>query len=375
MSNVDVTRDAPRRPMLPIDESVKLPKSVLEAKAKAEAHYAPPAPATPASPANPEAPPAAAAPAEAQPSTPAPAADSQGTPVVVQPPATPPAPVAADPVVSPTHEELQSDSWAARYNSMKGRWEQSQRMLGQTQELLSQMADENIRLRQPAQPADLPPQTPTPPVKPLISKADEENFGQDLVDMARRAAQDALLPTVQQLQHENSQLRQSVQRTSQRTALDALSQAVPNWQQIKETPEWKTWVRLRDVYSGSVRMHMLNEAYRAADAPRVIAFFKGFLAEQGFTGSAPQPAPQPSVQPAPAPRTAAVPLDAIAAPGRARPAPGQTEMPADQPIITRQYIQQFYDSVRRGHFAGRQTEKAQIEAAIFAAQNSGRVRG
>ena len=117
---------------------------------------------------------------------------------------------------------------------------------------------------------------------------------------------------------------------------------------------------------------MLNTAFRAADAPRVIAFFKGFLNEEVATGQ--QPAPQPPASPQT--RTAAVPLDTLAAPGRAKPATGadSTSAPADKPIITRAQIAAFYDQVRRGAYAGRDADKARDEAIIFAAQREGRTR-
>jgi hypothetical protein len=105
----------------------------------------------------------------------------------------------------------------------------------------------------------------------------------------------------------------------------------------------------------------------------VIAFFKGFLAEEQATGQLPDPnVPQPAPQP---PRVPAVPLEMLAAPGRAKPNGGDTPAAsADKPVFTRGQISAFYTAVRQGLYAGREAEKNATEAAIFAAQNDGRVR-
>ena len=109
---------------------------------------------------------------------------------------------------------------------------------------------------------------------------------------------------------------------------------------------------------------------QAADAPRVLDFFKRFLDEEVATGQ--MPAPQPT--PPPAPVTAAIPLTTLAAPGRPNPAPGNTQVPDSKPVYTYQDIKDFYEYVRRGVYAGQEQLKQQIEADIFAAQREGRIR-
>ena len=116
----------------------------------------------------------------------------------------------------------------------------------------------------------------------------------------------------------------------------------------------------------------VNAAFQAADAPRVLAFFKGFINDEVATGQMTAPTAQPAATPAP--RQAAVSLESIAAPGRARPATGDTQVPVDKPIFTRNQIADFYTRVRQGQYNGRDQDKMRDEAAIFAAQREGRVR-
>jgi hypothetical protein len=68
-------------------------------------------------------------------------------------------------------------------------------------------------------------------------------------------------------------------------------------------------------------------------------------------------------------------LETLAAPGRARPAPGDSSVPAEKPIYTRAQIANNYALRRRGAFNGRETEWNTLEADMIAAGNEGRVRG
>jgi hypothetical protein len=102
-------------------------------------------------------------------------------------------------------------------------------------------------------------------------------------------------------------------------------------------------------------------------------FFQAFLNEERATGQLPDTQAPP--QAPPAPRAAAVPLDSLAAPGRAKPASGNGFAgAADKPVFTRAQISEFYAKVRRGEYAGREQDKDRDEAAIYAAQREGRIR-
>jgi hypothetical protein len=207
----------------------------------------------------------------------------------------------------------------------------------------------------------------------MITEADVAQYGPEIIDLARRAGLEAVTPKLTALENENRELKQKLNQNSQGTMVQALDAAVPNWREINVMQSFKNWLRLRDVYSGAVRQTMLNEAHAAANAPRVIAFFKGFLAEANATGQL-SAAPRNEPPAAPAPREPAVPLSSLAAPGRARPASGDNGAPAEKPVFTRAQIAAFYSDVRQQRYAGREAEKARLENEIFAAQREGRVR-
>lgn len=345
MATTEVIRDQKPLDLAPPDPNVSVPKHVRDAAALAESFYQAPEPAP-------------------EPAVESPAAEA------VAPPAPEPAPEPVAP--PPAAPEPAQDDWERRYHSMQGRYNASQRTIAAMQEQLQQLGDELLRtqamVRAPA------PSQPAPVHNKLITDDDVQNYGTELIDLTKRAAQEAVAPHLDALKAENETLKQQLTQNATKAALDELSIAVPNWKQINRSAEFKSWLRLPDVYSGQVRNTLLSDAYRAADAPRLISFFKGFLAEGAATGQIVQPA-VPTPPPA-APREPAIQLNTIAAPGRARPAPGLNApaAPADKPTFTRAQISDFYAHVRAGHYAGRETEKAATEQQIFAAQAEGRIR-
>ena len=330
----------------PVDTAVSVPESVRRAAAEAEARhkaaYQTPDPVVSGE-------------------TPAPVVDP-ATAAVADPAA--PAPDAAPaPVAAPQGEV----DWEARYNSMKGRFDQSQRTIGSMQGQMSELGDELVRTQ-----SLLTPRQPLQQQQParLLTDQERADYGTELIEVVQKAALEAVAPEITTLKQQNQQLRQKVAQQDQQGIFAALDQAVPNWREINESDRFKAWCRLPDLYSGVLRGRLLNDAFRAGQAPRVAQFFRGFLTEEVATGQ------QSVTLPSAVERTAAVPLETLAAPGRAKPATGadSTSAPADKPIITRQQIAAFYDQVRRGAYAGRDADKARDEAIIFAAQREGRTR-
>lgn len=350
MSTQEIVVDQRPVDLAPIDTSVIIPDHVKRAAALADSFYA-------------------------KPEEPAPEVPSEVALEPVAEAAPEPAPVQEAPPLQPAttdNDDLPAAEWKNRYLSMKGRWEAGQRNIGSMQEQMSQLGDELMRTQQLLRGQAPEQRTTTPSNNKLITAEDEQAYGPELIDLARRAAAETLGPEIDALRNENKTLKNRVTQTAQGEVKSELTSAVPNWQAINKSPEFKNWLRLRNVYTGEVRQQMLNEAYSAADAPKVVAFFKDFLREGVATGQV--PAATQLEQPQPVPRVAAVALETLAAPGRARPASGEFSAPADKPIYTRAQIATFYNQVRQGAYAGRETEKARLENSIFSAQSEGRVR-
>jgi hypothetical protein len=279
------------------------------------------------------------------------------------------------------------ESWHHAFLSMQGRWQASERNNGALQETLNQMAAElqatqNLLEQNRSQPRT----TQTHQVansgqthEKLITPQDVDTYGQEMIDVVQRAAREAVGPEIDALRGENAELKKRVITTGQREVQLALARDIPNWVAINRSSEFANWLNLRNPYTQQLRRQMLNSAYAAANAPVVVQLFKDFLMEAKATGSMP-PAPQhqqqdqQQQQAAPAPRAPAVSMETLAAPGRARPAPGDNQVPAEKPIYTHAQIRRNYDMKRRGAYAGRDAEWNALETDMIAAPMEGRVR-
>ena len=257
--------------------------------------------------------------------------------------------------------------------SMNGRVAQKDAIIQQLQQQMGELGDELIKTQGTIQQMQQPRQRPQPRTQPvrLVTQQDVDNYSPELIDLISRVAKQTVAPDISDVAREVQSTKHDVQKTAQQGVYGELNAKVPNWREININPRFKAWCALPDGYSGRVRGVMLKEAFAAADANRVVNFFNGFLQEEIATGQMPGPQAEPVT-----PRTAALPIQTIVAPGRGiHPNPGGTS--ADTTGVrewTRADIQTFYANVRRGAYLGREKEKQALEAQLWAAQNSGRVR-
>jgi hypothetical protein len=182
-------------------------------------------------------------------------------------------------------------------------------------------------------------------VAPYLTYEDERNFGPEILDVAQRAAKQAMAPAMERLEQENEELREGLQRTVKGSIDRELDAAVPNWRQVNQDVRWFQWLADYDIYSGYRRQDLLNDATAKGDAGRVIAIFRGFLAAAG------QPAQ----------------------PGQAT--AGAQQASGGARIYTRPEIQKLYAQYMRGAYRGREAEWRALEADIIAAGREGRVVG
>ncbi len=350
--------------LAPVDTNVTLPPSVIRAAEIANAAHQAVYGDQPQPDTNPQ--------PEA---TPAPQPDTNPQPEAPPQPQPEPTP-APQPEPSADQGPVSAEEWQHRYNSMRGRFEQSQRTIGSMQEQMSELGDELVRTQQLLTQPQRRQQAPQPAPQPVqvLTDEDKATYGPEFLEVVKRAAAEVVQPQIQRVERQTQQVNQRVVQQTQAGVYQTLGEEIPNWQAINNSPRFKEWMRLPDLYSGVVRGKLLRDAFQAANAPRVVAFFRGFLAEEVATGQQPDPTGQ---QPAPQPpaRTPAVPLESLAAPGRARPATGDTSTPADKPVFTRAQIAFFYSQAGRQSYVGREDDRKRDENALFLAQREGRVKG
>lgn len=295
-------------------------------------------------------------------------------PVVVPPVAAePPAPNTAPPVTPPGNEPPPAENFEHMYKSLKGRFDKMEPAYRDLSNTVTNLQNVIASLQAtPSAPTTVAPS----PVK-LITDKEVEDYGQDLLSVVGKRAREELSPEVAFLKNQVADLSKQMEGVNARVGNDArsnllvtLDRDLPNWRDLNENPEFISWLGLPDVLSGAIRHELLKVAFERNDALRVKAFFNGFLASEA--AGTPAPGAGPNSQAPGTPAAHKVPLEAFAAPGRAKTA--AASVPAEKPIITRAQITDFYAAKAAGKWRGREAEADANERLIFEATRDGRIR-
>lgn len=261
-------------------------------------------------------------------------------------------------------------NWEHAYKSMKGRHDRLQEANHVLLERVTNLESALASIQAP--PAPRAPSEHA--AASLLTDKERAEYGDEFLGVVEKKAKEALGSDVETLRRQVADLTAKLQNTSQTVARNArdemksaLTEAIPNWEEINYQQEFKEWLALPDAYSGAIRHTLLRQAWDRNDSRRVLAFFNGFLAEEA-TGT-PQ-SPKPDLTPA---APGKVPLETLAAPGRAKTTadPGS---PVEKPIITRAQIAAFYRDKAAGKYRGREKEADAFEQSIWAAQREGRLQ-
>ena len=316
--------------------------------------------------------------AAAQPATPVEPVPTAPAAVPADSGAQPVQPVAA---AEPPASGVSTDDFEQKYKTLQGMFNNEvPRLHAERKDLQTRLSQAEALL---ATLSSVPATQPTP-TQSLVTDEDKTAYG-DSIDMMRKVAREEGFQLQQKLHQMetalnnlaaslNTSVLPQVRQVAQRQAVSAeeqfwanLSNAVPQWQQINNDPDFKSWLLEVDHLSGVTRQSFLEQAQSALDVQRVIHFFRTFADQTGKFGFTPAVQPTTPVQPS----RAASELEQQVAPGRSRggtpptASAAKTYTPAD--------IKKFYEDVRTGAYKGREPERNRIEHDIFAARREGRL--
>jgi hypothetical protein len=266
--------------------------------------------------------------------------------------------------------KAEDESWEHKYKSIHGRFMRAQDQMRSMSEEIQNLQN-IIATMQTSQTSETPPELRA---ERLITDDELRDYGDDFLKVVGKKAKEELVPIIQsqaqkieELERRLSGVTNVVQQDNTQKMLDTLDQKLPKWRELNTDPEFLSWLRLPDPFSGAIRHEMLKAAYTQGNASRVLAFFNGFLAEEAVVAPA-KAEPDTGGQ-----RVSKVPLETLAAPGRAKSAAGNAA-PAEKPIFKRADIAAFYADVAAGRYRGKDADKANLERQIFEAQREGRIR-
>lgn len=253
----------------------------------------------------------------------------------------------------------QDVDWATKYNVLQGKYnaevprmnQQIRELKQANDEMLAKM-EELIQQRTEAQPN-------------LVTDADKEAFGTDLVDLAERVAKQNLKPLQEQLaklEAENAKLAQRAERTAQDvhvTAQDTylmhLTRMVPEWEELNVDQGFLHWLGEVDPVFGMSRQAGLDRAFERLDAQATAAIFTAYLGTQAPKAKSPKDGLQNQV-----------------APTRSRSVTAPVADEWSSKIWTGREIEHFYNEQRRGAYTLADADR--ISNEIDRAMAEGRVR-
>ena len=211
-------------------------------------------------------------------------ATPEGNPAMVETPAeTSLQPV--EPVVQPTQvtNSVPDDTWEQRFRIMEGKFKAEVPRLHEQNRELSERLDQAILA--------LEAKTAEPPVEKskLVTDADVEKFGDDLVDMVRRAAREEFdtlaAKFAEQMDKRIGAVDQKVAVTEQRVVKtekdkfwDAVTaqDAAPDFDVVNEDPRWFAFLDVRVPGSRLTRRALAEAAVKNLDAEALIEQVKAF---------------------------------------------------------------------------------------------------
>tara|TARA_B110000977_G_scaffold20440_2_gene24482 strand:+ start:3160 stop:4161 length:1002 start_codon:yes stop_codon:yes gene_type:complete len=259
-----------------------------------------------------------------------------------------------------------NNTYAQRWRSLQGVYNAQKRQLDDTTSRLSNM--EQLLTQMQSAPAAQDQRASH------VTDKDKTEYGEDMVEFARRVTREEVVPLAQAVQQLMSRIDQlqgvvpMVQQVANQQAqtthekfYGALSARVPDWQAVNENQRFHDWLMSADPLSGLQRQTLLTDAHNSLDLPRVVSIFDTWKRETGVAAAPAVAAKSSNVSK----------LERQIAPGRVSGTTPPSQ--ADKKQWTRQDIAAFFKDKMDGKYKGKEEEARSVESDIFLAQREGRV--
>lgn len=263
---------------------------------------------------------------------------------VPQPPAVEtPAPPAVQNDSPPPPQE---DSWEHRFKVLQGKYNSEvPRFASENKDLKNrlQTLEEQIDEMKNAKPPEL-----------LVKPEEIEQYGEGLIDVARRVAREELASkdnVIAKLQSEINSIKSVTTNVVSDNFFKSLTEFVPDWEALNANDNFLKWLDEVDELTGETRQSLLSKAENQRDPVRAAKFFNMYKkTSQSWAANSQTSLEQQIVPPVNQPSSS----------------------PPSKKIWTRGEISDFYDRVRRGTISD--NDAIAIEADISSATIEGRIR-
>lgn len=274
---------------------------------------------------------------------PAPPTDPAPDPAPIDPP--------IDSVVPPPIEQPdppKDEPWEQRYRVIEGKYRaEVPRLASENKELKTQIQN----LYQEVE--SLKSQAIQAQASTLISDADREKYGDDLLDVIKRASQQANAAKdaeIEELKRRLDNVNETTVRNVEVSFYDQLNTLAPDWVDINSDENFLRWLDEYDELSGMTRQDLLSAAEQNRDAKLVARFFNKYKDEVSARNNQRQNVQQHQVPD-----------------GNKR-----VSAPPGKRYFNRAEISKFYADCRAGRISAK--DQVALEAEIHAASLEGRIR-
>ena len=205
-------------------------------------------------------------------------------PKLAEPPQDPqPAPAEQKPVEptpTPTEPVVAEEKWEQKYKTLKGMYDaEVPRLHADLRDLKAQVDS----LRKASETKPVEPAKPVAATK-LVTDADVEAFGQDLIEVQRKVAREVASEfrgELDAMRAENEKLREQLTSTgtqvSEASFEQRLYRMVPDFEAVNADPKWIAWLNEVDPLIRAPRASVAQQAFNRGDAEGVahyVAMFK-----------------------------------------------------------------------------------------------------
>lgn len=217
--------------------------------------------------------------------TPEPQAEPAATP------ATEPADKVTEPTPQPT-DDHQDDAWKQKFDVLTGKYNAEVPRLYQQ---LKEQASALDRLQAELEANKAKPAEPEKAKESLVTSNDEETFGSDLIDLARRVTRDEvgvvlnrigqlerMLENISQLPKQVEQVVQSQQESNEQRFWGAVAAAVPDWNQVDADPRWIEWLGQTPPFAVKTYRELAGDAIAAGSVDKIAELVKAWKQDAGI---------------------------------------------------------------------------------------------
>lgn len=276
--------------------------------------------------------------------------------------AAPEKPAKAKPTdVAPT--DVEEETFAQKYKTLQGKYD------AEVPRLHQQIRDLNSQMSALQEAATRPSEAPKPKERvSLVTDADRAEFGEELIDVQRRVAQEVSQEYEDRLERQDAVIRalqEKIAATGNQVGEMSFSQRlnslVPDFAQIDADERWMAWLNEYDPMLRGPRRLPAKAAFDAGDAEAVAHYVALFKESIATPGEAPKTARRAELEKQVTPNRSANSVKSQSA-GR------------DAKVYSAREVEAAWGKVRSLNTRGKYDDAATLEAEITAAYLEGRVR-